>query len=334
MYHPRFKGGHYAIGLKFGRMLKKQGVDIDRLIQLNDFQREHGRRSYRILSEIFPEVCDEIRGITDGLDYPHEKFAAWLLCMGCCYDPRGCTTFCFAYNGRVLMGRNNDLPPFLRKDSMSAYYQPENGNAFIGNTSSMVTMEEGLNEHGLAVAMEFIMPTRIVPGVNSVILVRYLLEKCGSTSEAVEALRSLPVSSACSIILADKTGKLGAAECEPGKMILREPAASENFLIAANHFVSGEMRAENSNSMYSSGIRYQTANNALSNISGADVVEYAQEILSGKHGFMCQYDPSLYFETIWSSVFNISNMHIFRAEGDPSKMKYKEDMRAGRLVGK
>ena len=76
--------------------------------------------------------------------------------------------------------------------------------------------------------------------------------------------------------------------------------------------------------------KYQRGRACL-NIDDIDGVELAQAILSGKHGFMCQYDPSLNFETIWSSVFDINGKRIFRAEGDPSRVKYKEDARTSQL---
>ena len=331
MYHLRFKGNHYDIGLKFGSLLRKQNIDFDSLIHLNAFQHEHGRKSERILKAVFPEVCEEIRGLTDGLDYPYERFATWLLCMGCCYDPRGCTTFCFIHNNNVYLGRNNDLPPFLRQGSKSILYRPEPGYAFIGNTSSMINLEEGLNEAGLAVAMEFIMPTMIKPGINSVFLVRYLIEKCASTGEAIRALQDLPIASDCSIILADQSREMCVAECTPDTIFVRRSAADEPFLVAANHFVSDEMRALNSNSMYSSEQRYQTACRALKEMAFSDPVAHAQAILGGKHGFMCQYHPTLNFETIWSSVFDISNKKVYRAEGDPSRVRFKEDIRSRAL---
>jgi predicted choloylglycine hydrolase len=78
-------------------------------------------------------------------------------------------------------------------------------------------------------------------------------------------------------------------------------------------------------------IRYQTAYNALKNIDYIDGIEHAKAILSGKHGFMCQYDKALHFETIWSSVFDISNGKIYRAEGNPSRTKFKEDIRSNKL---
>lgn len=327
MYHPRFKGIHYDIGLKFGKILEKKNIDFDKLIVLDEFQKAFGKKSQIILSKVFPEVCDEIHGMTDGLNYSYEKFSSWLLCMGCCYEPKGCTTFCFIHNNNVFYGRNNDLPPFLKKTSKSILYEIKNGCSFIGNTSSMINFEEGLNEYGLAVAMEFLLPTMIMPGINSVFLVRYLLEKCATTNEAINALQSLPIASACNIILADKKGDMVVAECTPEKVFLRKPAVDENFIVATNHFISEEMSGDNSDLIYSSDKRYQTAYNALKNISYIDGIEHAKAILSGKYGFMCQYNKELNFETIWSSVFDISNGKICRAEGDPQRTKYIEDKR-------
>ena len=148
MYHPRFKGTHYEAGLKFGTILKKQNVNFDELIVLNDFHENFGLKSQIILAEIFPEVYDEIRGIADGLNYCRERFASWLLCMACCL--KGCTAFCFRHEGNIIYGRNNDLPPELKKLSQSAFYKLDGSFSFIGNTSSMVNLEEGINEKGLA----------------------------------------------------------------------------------------------------------------------------------------------------------------------------------------
>ncbi len=333
MYHLRFKGNHYDNGLKFGKNLKKKNVDFNEIIRLDDFQKDFGKKSQILLLNVFPEVCDEIRGMTDGLDYPYETFASWLLCMACCYDPNGCTAFCFIHNNTVFYGRNNDLPPFLRKISKSILYRPEKGYSFIGNTSSMVNYEEGLNEKGLAVTMTFLVPVMIVPGINSLFLVRYLLEKCATTKEAIKALQSLPIPSPCNIILADKNGDMGVAECTPEKVFIRTPATDENFIVAANHFISDEMKNYNASNwnIFSSDTRYKTAYNALKKMDSIDGIEYAEDILGGKYGFMCQYKKQLNFDTIWSSVFDISNNKIYRAEGNPSRAKFKEDVRSGKM---
>ena len=65
MFHPRFKGNHYKIGLKSGKLSKKKNIDFNKFIDLNKFQKGFVENSQSILSVVFPEVCDEIRGVTE-----------------------------------------------------------------------------------------------------------------------------------------------------------------------------------------------------------------------------------------------------------------------------
>ena len=43
--------------------------------------------------------------------------------------------------------------------------------------------------------------------------------------------------------------------------------------------------------------------------------------MKGDYGFMCQYDNEPDFETVWSSIFDLESLAIYRAEGDPRKKK-------------
>jgi predicted choloylglycine hydrolase len=266
--------------------------------------------------------------------------------MGCCLDidngesieMRGCTAFSFVHNGNVYYGRDNDLPPFLKTVSKSIYYQPDNGCRFILNTSSFVNGEEGINDYGLDVAMTFVVPkvNEIQPGFNSVFIVRYLLEKCKTVEEALDALLKLPIASSCNILLTDKTCKMVVAECNPNRINIRLPEKNnknEDFIITVNHFTSEKMWIyDGSNrNVFRSEDRYQTAYRALKNGNYSDPIEHTQNILSGKFGFMCQYDTGLNFETIWSTAIDISYNKIFVAEGNPMKVRYNQDKR---LFGK
>jgi predicted choloylglycine hydrolase len=327
MYHPRFKGSHYDIGLKFGHILKNQYVDFDSIIRLKDYQMDFGIKSERILQQVYPEICREIKGITDGLQYNYQKFSAWLLCMACCL--KGCTAFCFNNKGHIIFGRNNDLPPELKKLSQSVLYMPDEGYSFLGNTSSMVHLEEGINEKGLVAAMTFVIPKFIKPGLNSVFIVRYILEKCADTKEAIATIKDIPAASAGNIILADKKGDMAIVEFIPGKINIRRPSGKERFLAVANDFISNDMKEHNDggDDIYSSGERYKTAYSALKNINTKDNVNYAKNILAGEYGFMCRYKKETNCDTIWSSVFDLTENKIYRAEGNPGKVKFKEDKR-------
>ena len=69
MYHLRLTGDHYEMGVKRGKIFNKSQITFP--LQLDDFQLEHGKQSEEILRKFFPEVCEEIRGVSDTirLDY-------------------------------------------------------------------------------------------------------------------------------------------------------------------------------------------------------------------------------------------------------------------------
>ena len=82
MYHLRLKGGHYEMGVKRGKIFQKCQVSFP--LHLDEFQLEHGKRSEAALRKYFPEVCEEIRGVSDAIGADYLRFASWMLCMGCC----------------------------------------------------------------------------------------------------------------------------------------------------------------------------------------------------------------------------------------------------------
>ena len=340
MYHPRLRGTHYEMGQKMGNIFRKNKAEFP--IRLDSFQTKFGRESAILLKKYFPEAVEEIRGITDVIEYDNDLFAAWMMCMGCCLDiqqdksveMRGCTAFSFINQGKVYHGRNNDLPPFLQKVSKSIYYQPKDKLSFIINTSSFINGEEGINESGLVVAMTFVKPKpdEIKPGINSVFLVRYILESCRNVAEGIESLNKLPIASSCNIILTDKKGEMVVAECNPAKIHLRYPVKNKNdeaFIITVNHFTSDVMQKHDASqrNVYFSAERYKNAYDALKNINNDDSIHYVKNILRGEYGFMCQYKKDLNFDTVWSSIFDITGKKILRAEGNPRRNRYIIDNR-------
>lgn len=343
MYHPRLKGTHYEMGQKMGNIFRKSKAEFP--IRLDSFQTKYGKESTFLLKKYFPEAAEEIRGITDVIKYDYDLFGAWLMCMGCCLniddtgsvEVRGCTAFSFCNQGRVYYGRNNDLPPFLKKVSKSIYYQPRSKLSFILNTSSFINGEEGINQFGLVAAMTFVKPKidEIKPGINSVFLVRYILENCRNVAEGIDSLSKLPIASSCNILLTDKKGDMLVAECTPGKIHLRYPEKNNDgreFIITVNHFTSDIMKKyeDGNGNAYFSEERYQNVLNALRKISDKDIVkgdEFTRDILRGKYGFICQYKKELNFDTIWSSIFDITGNRIFRSEGNPHRTKFITDSR-------
>ena len=73
--------------------------------------------------------------------------------------------------------------------------------------------------------------------------------------------------------------------------------------------------------------RYKIAYNSLKENRNNFSLKLAQNILSGKYGFICQYDRKTGADTVWSVLYDIKNKKIYRVEGNPSRKKYREDNR-------
>lgn len=340
MYHLRFKGNHYEMGVKRGKIFNKYNITFP--LNLDGFQIEYGCESEKLLQKFFPKVCEEIKGVTDTVKADYRKFSAWLLCMGCCMynlesnipvEVRGCTAFAFSDGKCVFYGRNNDLPPYLRRGCKSEIYSPLGANKFNITTSSFINGEEGLNEHGLAVSMTYVNTKleEIKAGFNSCFIVRYLLEKAKSTEHALTLLNELPVASNCNILLADKTGKMVVVECTPFLKQLREPVETENgkIICTVNNFTSENMKRYDysDGNVFNSLERCNVVVNSLCKLLQGDIIANTQKLLKGEFGFMCQYKKELNFETVWGSVFDLNSLCIYRAEGRPDRKKFIVDKR-------
>jgi predicted choloylglycine hydrolase len=167
------------------------------------------------------------------------------------------------------------------------------------------------------------------PGLNAGMLLRYLLEKCKTTADAIEQLRTLPIASAQTLTIADRSGEIAVVECNPKEIEVIRPRSGEQFVVTANNFNSEKMRVYRNPAIddWRSDERYETARNALKTNKGSYSVAFAEDILSGKYGFMCQYDREQNADTVWSVVYDLKRKQVFRVEGNPSRKPFKEDTR-------
>ena len=345
MYHLRLKGSHEQAGKKRGLLFKKFNVHFP--IHLDEFQMNYGIASGKILNEVFPEGYAEVKAITDTLQIDHNQFLAWMMCMGCCMynlkdnipEVRGCTAFAFTKNNQVYYGRNNDLPPFLKKGSKAELYQLNNASKFYMTTSSFINGEEGVNEHGVVIAMTFVTTPleKIKPGLNSVFVVRYLLEKATSARHAIELIEKLPIASNMNILISDSLGEMIVAECSPNERYYREPVITntgDKVIVTTNEFTSNKMkRLEAVSETYQANRRYHETLQRLLKINHIDDdFSEIKSILKGESNFICQYDRKDHFQTIWSTIVHLNTITISRAEGDPRKSKYKIDSRLKNVI--
>ncbi len=171
----------------------------------------------------------------------------------------------------------------------------------------------------------------IKAGFNSCFIVRYLLEKASSVEHAIMLFNELPIASNCNILLVDKSGDMVIVECTPLFKQLREPVENHysKIICTVNNFTSKNTKRYDysDGNVYNSVERYNVVVNSLPKLLQGNLIANTQKLLNGEFGFMCQYEKSLNFETVWSFVFGLNSLCIYRAEGSPLKKKFVEDKR-------
>lgn len=107
------------------------------------------------------------------------------------------------------------------------------------------------------------------------------------------------------------------------------------IVCTVNSFTSDEMKQYDAakGDDYHSAKRYYTVMESFNTHIKENLIETTEQLLKGNYGFICQYDEPD-FETVWSSVFDLENLMIYRAEGDPRKKKFVVDSRLHDIVQK
>lgn len=331
MYHARFKKSHYEAGYKWGNLLYKNGsiISSQHTFVITKERKEFAKQCLPIYKKYYPEILEEIRGIADGQKSSYEDLYTFLISMYCFEFNNHCTCFAFKDDHNIIFGRNSDFLVELEKLYMNCLYKLDGGYAFNGNTTAFVEMEDGVNEYGLAIGLTFIYPTTIKAGFNAGLLIRYLLEKCKTTNEVVECIKTIPIASQQTLTIADRTGDIAVIECNAENIEVIKPNKDGNFVVATNEFNSKNMIKYNNYDIdnWKAQERYEIAYNTLKNNKDKFSFELAKDILSGKYGFMCQYDRKTNADTVWSVIYDIKNKKIYRVEGNPNRKSFKEDIR-------
>ena len=128
---------------------------------------------------------------------------------------------------------------------------------------------------------------------------------------------------------------MAVIECTPTAKKIRKAVYfnEDKIVCTVNSFTSDEMQPFDmaNGDDYFSDRRYQTVINSFSTHIQDDYIETTKQLLKGDYGFMCQYDDPN-FETVWSSIFDLKTLMIYRAESDPRKKKFGVDSRLHNIV--
>jgi len=324
MYHPRIRGTYHEMGRKYGTALAKHGFKLPQ----SEPQTTLGLQCEEEVKRVFPEILEEIHGLAEGVREPYEKVAAFILTVG--YGkPVGCSTFASVNDSSVIFGRNYDFFTRFEKYCESYLTRPKGAYASLGSTDIFVGREDGVNEKGLAVSMHFVAAQLGTPGVNFPIAVRFILDKCANSAEAVNFLTNARFLTANNYLISDRGGDLAVVEAAPQGVRIRRPEGGESFIVATNHFVHPEMKPfeDTSKRDPDSEMRYGAILRSLREVHGHVTEGIAKRILSNHDGRVCSHLDYIKLGTLWSEIIDLRKPTVLRAEGQPCKAKYRPDKR-------
>jgi predicted choloylglycine hydrolase len=147
------------------------------------------------------------------------------------YDPpplvSGCSQAVFAGETPVLV-RNYDFDAERLEGVI--YATALTGRRVLGMSDCLWGLLDGINDAGLAVSLAFGGRRVTRPGFGISLIVRYLLETCETTAQALDALARLPVQGAYNLTLLDAAGAAATAHVAPDGPPVRGPVP-----MATNH---------------------------------------------------------------------------------------------------
>ncbi|MTI31993.1 C45 family autoproteolytic acyltransferase/hydolase [Xanthovirga aplysinae] len=325
MYHPRLKGSHYEMGTRYGSVLYKNGF---RFPEIPNHKIEFGMEGLEDLTHFYPEIVEEMKAFAKAVHTPFENVAGLLLSMGV-FDMEGqCSIFAFRNGENVIFGRNYDFLFSHRNYCESALICPENKKAFLAQGDVFIGKMDGVNQSGLAIGMNFVNGQEKKPGISFSLLVRYVLEHCSTTDEAIKILLDTPICSTNNYLIADKSGNIAAVEVTPSHRWVRKPIEGQNYIYTTNQFLSKEMKTFDLGGNEWSKSRERTAGlDKLLKNKRILSLEMAKAILSNRSCHLCMELKSAQFGTLYSFISQLNDLEIQRAERKPTPNNYKEDLR-------
>lgn len=246
MNHLRFKGDHYEIGYRWGSLLAGYGNYIlDQVpFPITEERIAFGRQCRPVYEKFFPEILEEIRGLSEGQKSSSEKLQAVLFSMYAMPPAGHCSCFSVSSKEQLFLGRNSDFLTEIEEFNKNVIYDfTSDSYGFNGNTTAF-------------------------------------LEKCSTVDEVIKWLHRIPIASAQTFTVADQRGEIAVIECCADSIHIQKPEEDQHYVCAVNRFHSPELEKWNTGEIddWFSRQRYETMEKTLSREAPQMDISAAKEL--------------------------------------------------------
>ncbi|MBN1330131.1 MAG: hypothetical protein JXA54_11715 [Candidatus Heimdallarchaeota archaeon] len=313
------KGSYYDMGYEYGKMLAKINFHLPPVTKKC---MELGLKCKEYVGSIFPEYLEELQGIATAASLNYDSLCAFSLVV---QEATNCSIFAVTDGSQTFMGRNYDMYYSFKEYLETTLCEPTKGYRSVSQSDIFVGREDGMNDKGLAIAQSGII-SYLKPGLAFWVIIRYLLDKCKTVQEGINFITDVPHYSTMTYLLAEANGKMAIVEIGPkDEWAIREQ--DKNFLVSTNHYNHPKMQGVKIHIPFDSKTRYDYISNALNNNHEQLEANFLQSILSSHQGLVCSHRDNIGLGTLWSVIYNLDTLEIWRAEGHPCKTEYLEDKR-------
>lgn len=211
------------------------------------------REQLKIYQKYYPEFVEECLQIAETVHKDpnivlYEEIAAFVDSQRKKVGARthGCTVFAVVENGKTFVGRNYDWWPQAREffgqydigikgtNRYFAFTDEGVWDRHFGRRSRTFYVEDGINEHGLYVGLTAADLNKWNYGLRSSHLIRYIMEHCKTTRQALNVFRRIPAAIPKNFLIADPSGDVAVVEdYTRGIEVLRPD--TQGVIVHTNH---------------------------------------------------------------------------------------------------
>ena len=217
--------------------------------------------------------------------------------------PHGCSALAWrAPDGHILAGRTYDFYVRMRTRHLLVT-RPVGGYEHVGMNGGLVGGRyDGVNEHGLFVALHKVMadrPDHDEPGVPYHLVPRIALQSCRTAAEAADLIERLPHLASFNYTLADPSGALIAMECYPGYPVERRE--DDRVIAVTNHYTSRSLAWLQGRRSIEASVRRK---HRLEALAGDDPWQTTLAAISDHDAGTCSHRE--FGATLWAGVFDLT----------------------------
>lgn len=317
----KFQGTRTDFGRWYGQRLQAYHHDGYRTVE----QAETLRRQLKIYEKFYPEMITEKLAAAEVLGYDpecllYEDLAAFVDSQRrrANKHTHGCTIFAIHEGDKTFVGRNYDWMPETREfferydlaiEGVNRYFAFSDEGVWgrhTGKRSRKFYVEDAVNEYGLYIGLTFAYIDKWNYGLTPSHMIRYVVEHCRTTRQALNAFAKIPCAIPKNFLIADAKGDLAAVEHTARGFEVVRPDAS-GVLIHANHCLTPKLRkldtVSKKNPQTTSFVRYAEAEYLVrQQLPGFQFTDLWRVLRQSRY----VYNP----DTIWSLALELSEQRF------------------------